>query len=453
MNRKRSAKLLGFLGDRGVYYKGPKHLVAFGSSGQGKSTHYFAPNIMTDPNSVVCCSDIAGEQSMICGPARLRFGKVFIDNPHGILPAALGHLPHGGCNPMSSLNPDSLKFAIKAMKLAAGCVVKDDHARDKFWQNTARNILKAVIMAEARRGESPNLVRVAEIVHGDLVNYAKDICAQYSSMKQIDADRAVNGSWEIVQTLRRLVTSREDEVKSLREVIEQMRTDTDFLLDEGIARNVTRDDFRYALCRSEVVSIFNVLGIDVIDVLDKYLRLGFTTCLSDVINPDVEGGIPLTIYCEEYGLVARGGLDAMTAAFAAARKFNVTLWISVTNLQELQSIHPHDWEGLIANAGATIWMCPIFDRTTAEYLSKLCGEKDVYTHSINSNGGGKGPGGHFGQAGRRVFTPAELAAMDDDEAIVFTDFSKGRPMLLKHKSYLDMPDLRDLAGKNIYYER
>ncbi len=107
-------------------------------------------------------SDIAAEPSMICGPARLRFGKVFIDNPHGILPAGLGHPAHGGCNPMSSLNPDSLKFAIKALKLAAGCVVKDDRARDKFWQNAAGNILKAIIMAEARRGESPSLVRADE---------------------------------------------------------------------------------------------------------------------------------------------------------------------------------------------------------------------------------------------------------------------------------------------------
>jgi type IV secretion system protein VirD4 len=441
LNRKRSSKLLGFLDGSPLYYKGERHLLLFGGSGLGKSTHYLVPNILPDPNSVICASDVAGELAMICGEGRQKHGKVWIDNPHRILPEALGPLPHGGCNPMDSLDePDSLKFGIKAMKIAAGCVVKDPSARDKFWQNTARSALKAVIMAEARRGEFPNLARVAEIVHGDFFEYARQVCAASASL-------------EIKQTLKRFTTAREDEVKSLKEVVEQMRTDTDFLIDQGIAENVTRQDFKYADCRKEVASIFSILGIDVIDVLDKYLRLQLATCLSDLINPDVEGDVPVTIYCDEYGLVARGGLDAMSAAFIGARKFNVTLFFSVTNLQELQTLHPHDWEGLIANAGATIWMCPITDQTTAEYLSKKCGEKDVYTHSLTSSDKKRETGGSFSHAGRRVFTPAELAGMNEDEAIVFTDFSKGRPIVVKHRSYQKMPELRAIAGKNTYYER
>jgi hypothetical protein len=45
--------------------------------------------------------------------------------------------------------------------------------------------------------------------------------------------------------------------------------------------------------------------------------------------------------------------------------------------------------------------------------------------------------------------------LDSDQAIVFTDFSKGRPLLLRHKPYWEMPELIDLGsvGKNIYYER
>jgi len=129
----------------------------------------------------------------------------------------------------------------------------------------------------------------------------------------------------------------------------------------------------------------------------------------------------------------------------------VTFFLSVTCLEELMGIY-RDWESLIANAGATIWMCPIFDRTTAEYVSKRCGMKDVYTHSVGEQR--KSDGG-VGQTGRSIFTPAELAGMDEDEAIVFTDFSRGRPIVVKHKPYWEMSDVLQgkTVGKNIYYER
>jgi len=446
-NRKRSPRLLGFFeSGRAAFYEGERHIIIIGGTGRGKTTHYWVPWICTDQNSIIAATDIAGELSMLCGDVRSKFGPVFIDNPHGILKQSIAHLPHGGCNPVSSLiDVDPKKFGIKAMKLAAGCVVKDLVETHKYWANTARTTLKAIIMAECIRGEEANLVRVAEIVQGDFVKYVQDVCAELSKLQQAGTEEGTPGAWEVVQTLRRYLTSRDDDVRSQREVIEQLRTDTSFLLDEGIAQSITRGDFRYADCRREVMSIFTVLGIDVIDVLDKYLRLQLANCLSDLINPDVKGDVPVTIYCDEYGVAARNGLDAMGVAFTAARKAQVTVCVSVTSLAELKAVHPQDWEALIASAGATIWMGPITDLTTGKYLSELCGQKEVFTGNL--------PGQISGRAGKKVITPAELAGLEEDSAIVFADFSRGCPMLLKHRSYRDMNELKDIVGKNRYYER
>jgi type IV secretion system protein VirD4 len=440
MNRRHSSRYLGYFDGRPLFYKGNKPVIIIGAIGLGKSTHYFTPNILIDDNSVICASDVAAEQAMLCGAQRLSVGKVWADNPYRILPNALRNIPYGGCNQMASIDPDSPKFPILSAKLAAGLSVKDEGARDKFWQNTSRTCLKAVIMAEVRRGECPNLARVAELVHGDMAKYAEYICKTIK-------DPA------ITHVLRRFITGKENEVRSLQEVSEQMRSDSEFVLDPAIGMSVSRGDYQPSDCRKEITTIFNIMPIDAVDVAEKYLRLQLTHTISSLVNPDVEGSIPVTVYVEEYGLVGKNGMDALTTAIATSRKFQVTFVLSVTCLQELQSIHK-DWESLIANAGATIWMTPIFDRSTAEYLSKLCGEKDVYTESISGDEK-KGAKGQFGTAGRRVLTPAELAGMDEDQAIVFTDFSKGRPIVVKHRSYMEMGDVLrgKVVGRNIYYER
>ena len=389
---------------------------------------------------MICASDVAGEQAMLCGAERLKRGMVWADNPYAILPDALSHLPHGGCNQVASLDPHSLKFAIRSAKLAAGLSVKDDGARDKFWQNTSRTVLKGVVMAEVKRGECPNLARVAEIVHGDMAKYAEYVCKTIK-------DPA------ITNVLRRFITGKENEVRSLQEVGEQMRSDCEFLLDTAIGMSVSRNDYQPSDCRKEITTIFDIMPIDAVDVAEKYLRLQLSHTIGSLVNPDVKGNIPVTVYVEEYGLVGKNGMDALTTAIATSRKFQVTFVLSVTCLEELQSIHK-DWESLIANAGATIWMTPIFDRGSAEYLSKLCGDKDVYTESISGDEK-RGARGQFGTTGRKVFTCAELAAMNEDEAIVFTNFSKGRPIVVNHRSYMDMGDVLEgkVVGRNIYYER
>lgn len=429
-------------------YDGDLHVILVGGSGRGKTTRYWVPWIISDKGSILAETDVAAELSMLCGNARAAMSEVWIDNPHGIMQSHIGHLPHGCNNPAATLIPGSKKFGIKSMKLAAGHVVIDPHATQKYWQHTAQTGLKAVIMAKAADGEDASLVAVAEEVHrADFLESIANTCEKFSKRQ---------GLWarEIVSTLSRYTTAQEQSVKSILEVVEQMRTDTDFELDEGVAMNLTRDDFRTRDARRKVMSIFRVLGIDVIEVLGKYFRLHLTSDIAELMDPDIEGDKDVTFYCDEYGIAAHGGLESMSVLFGAGRKGQLQACISVLDLDQLQKIH-HDWSTLLASAGAVIFMCPITDPITADFVSRKCGETEVYTSSLNSDRSGRnrGPSEGFGRASRRLITPAELAALDEDDVIVFTEFTKGRPMKLKSKPYWEVPELRDRVGKNKYYER
>ena len=75
-----------------------------------------------------------------------------------------------------------------------------------------------------------------------------------------------------------------------------------------------------------------------------------------------------------------GHLKAIENAMGLAAGYGLQLWPILQDLTQLKRDYGESWETFLANAGIQQFFAPR-ENTTAEYVSKLCGQTTVTTTS------------------------------------------------------------------------
>lgn len=249
-------------------------IATFGGPGSGKSS-LLMRNLLIYPKSAVVFSDVNAELASVTAERRKVFGDVFLINPFNLFGEThLKDIRNIGYNPMARLNPKARKFGVRASKLAASIVPKNGRSHEPYFDETAHSLVQSSIMAEAWKGESPFLPTVAENISGNLQVYAKD-CVSRVKMAAVRA--------------RMKRYTDDEEVKSMRGVIETTRTHVDFLLDTCIAECLTKDDgFSFTQLNKQVVTVYVILPLDVVGVLGKFFKLILASCLTELFDQEEE---------------------------------------------------------------------------------------------------------------------------------------------------------------------
>jgi type IV secretion system protein VirD4 len=89
-------------------------------------------------------------------------------------------------------------------------------------------------------------------------------------------------------------------------------------------------------------------------------------------------GVPVLVILDEFYQLGR--LKVIQNAMSLARGYGLQLWPILQDLTQLQEHYEKSWETFLGNAAIRMFFAPR-EFTTAEYVSKLCGETTVTVKS------------------------------------------------------------------------
>jgi len=165
----------------------------------------------------------------------------------------------------------------------------------------------------------------------------------------------------------------------------------------------------------------------------------------------------LVILDEFYQL---GKLKVIQNAMSLARGYGLQMWLILQDLTQLQEHYEKSWETFLGNAGIRQFFAPR-ENTTAEYVSKLCGETTVTitSHSksksapdlFSSSTGSKSEGTSTNVTQRRLKLPQEVCQIGDDQFLMFAD--KGNKQVIEgwRRPYWEIPEFRGKFSPDPYH--
>ncbi|WP_263351369.1 type IV secretory system conjugative DNA transfer family protein [Acidicapsa acidisoli] len=411
-------------GRRALRYPGFGHLLTVAAARTGKGATLLANALLALRRSCICI-DPKGENAAITGHKRLRFGKVFVLNPFGILLDAMEGLLQARFNPMDILDPLSNAFHALCDKLAAA-LVWDEGKEGIHFTTAARILVSGVIAALKRYGLRPeqNLATVARIINGDVADFCR---------------RTVKATKDpfIIQKLGRFAAADPDN-REMNDVISTARTQLGFIGNAAVAESLSGSDFRFSDLKRTRCTVYIVLPLNMLDVCDKYFRLILETALSDLLNEGQKGNRnPVLAIIDEMAQLGPHMKSLENAMGMAAGAAGLQLWCVLQDLSQLKGMFPQTWETFIQNCGVTTWF-GARDQTTREYVSRLSGTTEVLSRSRSvsiDRHGEPHVSDSVNQIGRPLLLPHEVGQLKPDEMIAFVEGVRCGPVKAKRKFY------------------
>ena len=417
-----------------------RHFVTIAGARSGKGRSAIIPNLCLYPGSVVVL-DPKGENASLTAARRgpgdawcQGLGQsVYVLDPFGV--ALVPDSVRASLNPLALLDPASPLVVDDASLLAEGLIVPGEKD-DAHWTETARNIVKGIILhlISTRSGVTLFDLRLALTV-GDRDGYErvkaeraqaeaalaedpdlpKDLEAQGFVPKAIkDAftfllwDMARNPAFDgvIMGAAESILGTGANERGS---TLSTARRNTAFLDTLGPRFKETLSGNRRPLDPDQLkdarqgISVYLCLPSERMGTHGRWLRLMIGLFLDRMqrnLRPPAAGA-PVLFLLEEF--FALGPMSAIEKAAGYAAGFGVKLWAILQDLQQLMSLYPTSWQTFLANAAA-LQVFGTSDRETLEYVSKALGEIEILrvtasTSENSSEGSAEGaPLDRFGPA-------------------------------------------------------
>ena len=145
----------------------------------------------------------------------------------------------------------------------------------------------------------------------------------------------------------------------------------------------------------------------------------------------VHGGalpMPVRLMFDEFANIALP--DGYARLQATMRSRNIMATIILQNISQLKALFKDDWEGIIGNADAFIYLGGN-EQSTHKYVSELLGKETIDTRTTSQSKGHNGSfSQNFQQTGRELMTPDEVRMLDNKNAIVLI---RGEPPVIDQK--------------------
>lgn len=416
------------------------HVITFAPTGAGKGTGLVIPTLLEYPGSMLVL-DVKGENYAVTARARRAMGQaVWLLDPYGVT----GDASHG-FNWLDRIDLESEDCLGDAMQLADACVIPSDKGGDEHWDDTARDLLRGLIlhvagMDAARR----NMGEVRRL----LTDNADALDETLAQMMASDA------AFGVVARAANTFSGMADRERG--SVLSSARRHTAFLDDPRIARTLARSDFRLADLKRQAMTVYVVLPADKLRGGNaRFVRGLVNDALAGMMADNVVPFHKVAFLLDEFAQLGR--MAAIEDAISLVRGFGLALWLF---LQDMDQLKPYPKRGsFIANATSQFFNTK--DLETARYVSDSLGKATIEYETANR---GKTGGTHYGgsggslnrgsstgasqqYAGRELLTPDEV--MREPRAIVLV--AGEPPWLLDRINYLRDPEYRGSFNPNPYH--
>jgi type IV secretion system protein VirD4 len=430
---------LGYFVDQGrikeqVGYDGNTHLLTIGPAGSGKGMGLIVPNLASLQQSVFVI-DPKGEAAAITARARARFSRVMIINPFNVLADERPYLRSHGFNPLGDLQPGD-NFTDDAANIALALVKEQAGSNAAFFSGSARDLLTALIMYEKiERGEKASLANVRRLLT-EPYGVDKD-SVPYGLARTI-----FDMSESRYTPLRSKAARFRKDTRSNSDVIATAANETQFLDSPPLQRDLQGMTFDWDMMKRELTTVYLILPADRLETHANYLRLVVTSALRSLLRTPPSTTLPPVLFIlDEFAQL--GYLPPIENAIAIARGFGVQLWPILQDLNQLKAIYKDRWETFIGNTAALTAFAPQ-DLFTAEYLSKLCGQKTEVVKSGSESLSSGGGGINYTPQGFPLFRPENLMQMPPWQMLVRIRGRAEFPFFARVPGYWETPFAKGL---------
>jgi type IV secretion system protein VirD4 len=419
---------------KALTYGGPGHLLLVAGARTGKLVTVLAGALLQACKASRIIIDPKGEICAITHAKAAQFSEVMALDPFGLLKKlGIKGVKVVGLNPLAALDPNSASFGGDLESLNEAIIWGNESGTDRHFDDSARQLVGTVtrvVMKYWRQGDK-NLVAVHDIISGNFFEFAR---------------RYVNcGDTAIRQGLFRYTVKGAEDSRELNSIISTAITQTAFLAMEGISSSLKMPGLRFADLKRKRMTVYIVLPLDKLASCGKWFRLCVASALGELLKAG-PGGLPVLCVIDEFFSI--GPLKAIqTAMSQAAGAAQLQLWPVLQDLAQLQSMYPHGegWRTFLSNTALKIFFGGHGDKETSDYISELCGEREMVTISRSLHDDKRGP--HYGggvydvdvtnsgsTTWQRLIHPHEVRRLGGDEMIVFSE-NCGGPILAKRRPY------------------
>jgi type IV secretion system protein VirD4 len=410
------------------------NLITVAPAGAGKGVGTVVPNLLQYPYSVIV-TDLKGENFALTAAQRKAMGQriVVLD------PFSVSGSTSATFNPLDLIAVNSPTLMEDVRSLADALVIRTAKDNDPHWNESAINLLYAVILLVAVecKGEERNLDKVRLTLSNQ-----EELKAALEFMKGSDALEGM-----LARAAGTILSMPEKEFGS---VLSSANRHTNFLDSPLIRANMVATSFDVRTIAKRPTSLYLILPAQYIQSHARLMLLWITSLLLVVKQAGASEQHEILFMLDEVAQL--GEVQSLEQAITLLRGFGLRLWFIVQSLSQLEVAFPGPRAKVIlANCGIQQFF-GVSDIDTATYISKYIGTETLATpnYQAGTNWGssqgensrnhssGRSRGVSHGSMSRELIKPEEILRERNGVFIL----QQGRdPILGSRLTYYDDPDL------------
>lgn len=402
--------------------------VTIAPTGAGKTTSIFIPNLLSNNiKGSIIATDPKGElfeltskyQEEVCGRRVIKF---------------------------SPLSPtESEKY-----NLLTSC--KDNSEVIELASTLLFNGALSIELSTGKKTGGAEWIQMAEPLLASALLYAKDLEYPYNNIefsfkllisldtKELDAlfsesqNPDVKTQWNIFKTVGG-ADRTEGSIKIT--LSSNMKLFTDSRVNSvGIENTFNIEDLR-----KEPTIIYITYPENKSPYLAPFIAPFFSQCMSKLIENYTDESLQVHMMFDEFGNI--GMLNNMSINVATIRSRKISMNICLQSITQLFQVYGRENGKAILNNLKTKLILPgLSDIETNNYLSDLCGNKEITICNTNVN---KQSTTHsYSKTKVKLFENSELRCLEDDQLLIVT--SNKQPILTKQNRYYE----NNIYTNNIY---
>jgi type IV secretory pathway TraG/TraD family ATPase VirD4 len=376
---------LGYVDDR--------HICLVSGNRAGKGTTSIINNLCLWPGSVVVI-DPKGENATVTAERRGNGNdhcKGMGQAVHVLDPFAVASIPdhlRSRYNPLDALDANDPRSIDDAGRLADAIVVQTEHSSDPFWEQSARALIKGLILHvltdsayEGRR----NLGTIRDLItRGDQASVEslralniEDIPSGHSLLWE---GVAANGHFGgvIAGVGETFANMAEQSPKQFQSVLQVANRNTEFLDSPGMRQCVESSDFRLEELKTNArgMSLYLSLPQRYMGEHFRWLRMMITLIIGEMeaVQGKPASGHRVLMVLDEFAGLKR--MEVIENAVSQVAGYGLTLFFVLQSLVQLKEVYQDGWETFMTNAALRLFS-GIDDDFTREYIVKQVGETEV----------------------------------------------------------------------------
>jgi len=361
-------------------------VVVIAPTGEGKTTSIFLPNLLSNdlPKGSKIVADPKGELFELTSEYQRSIGI------EPILFEPLGNNAH--YNPL-----DHCKDLTEVRELASNLVQNGDLAIQlasgrgggtSDWINSAIPLLTAMLLiCKTISGATKILISTPQL---ELPNLFEN-CGNADAMEQFNIFMSSAGS-----------------PKTASSTISTLLTAMQLFTDHDLINSTSKSDFAPKDLREKPICLYIKYDVSKSNYLSPFLSIFFNQLIDKIMYAK---GLPVLFMLDEFANIGR--LNNFNQVVSVGRSEGLGFMICLQNLTQLTSVYGESNATTILNNLKTKCILPsISDYKALNYISNLCGDKEVETESTNDKGKS------HSKTTKRLFTADEIRRIDDDEILI-----------------------------------